>query len=438
MSFRMKCAGLALSLSVMLGGPQALAQNEELFADLEQQAQTVRELELKQPLDVKVITREEMRQENAESLKTDFPEEDTADWNQVLIFMGYIEPDENIAEIYTGLMSEQVLGYYDPTTGQLVIVSTEGAEWGATDQSTFVHETVHALQDQHYDLMGTRGLEDEADLTDDFYFARLSLIEGDATMAEMIFLVDNDLLDQYIEEISGSDSSAVDDAPFFLVETLYFPYSAGAEFVMHYWTQGGWEAVDTVWQNPPTTTEQILHPEKYDEGEEAIPVAINDPLETFGEDWRMLEYNENGELGIRVFLQNGGANSRAASVASEGWGGDADYIITNGDETAMVWTSAWDTEDDAVEYFDTLVETEIGRLDATREDIDENTVRFTAPGWVGEVHRDGDVVTYYLTQSDESMDLMLESQVDAQVPVEEDDATPDASPAAIAFWIREV
>jgi hypothetical protein len=35
------------------------------------------------------------------------------------------------------------------------------------------------------------------------------------------------------------------------------------------------------------------------------------------------------------------------------------------------------------------------------------------------------------------MELMIESQVDAQIPVEEDKATPEASPAAIAFWVRE-
>lgn len=437
MSFRMKCAGLALSLSVMMGGTQALAQNEQLFTDLEQQAQTIRELDLTEPLDLKIISREDMRQQNADSLETDFPEQDTADWNQALIFLGYIEPGQNIAEIYTGLTGEQVLGYYDPTTGELVIVYTEGAEWGAIDQSTFVHETVHALQDQHYDLMATRGLDSDAEPTDDFYFARLSLIEGDSTTAETIFLVQNDLLDKYIEELSSADTGAVDDAPFFLVETLYFPYTTGAEFVMHYWTEGGWAAVDKVWENPPSTTEQIIHPEKYDAGEEAIPVAINDPLDTFGEGWRLLEYNENGELGMRVFLQNGGASPRAATQASEGWGGDADYIITNDDETAMVWSSAWDTEEDAVQYFDTLIDTEVGRLGATREDVDENTVRFTADGWVGEVHREGDVVTYYLTQSDEAMDLMIESQVDAQVPLDEDQATPEASPAAIAFWVRE-
>ncbi len=266
------------------------------------------------------------------------------------------------------------------------------------------------------------------------------MIEGDATMAETIYLVQNDLVDQLLEEQSGMDSSAVEEAPFFLTESLYFPYITGAEFIMYFWTEGGWESVNAIWENPPTTSEQIIHPEKYEAGENAIPIAIADPLDTFGSSWRLLEYNENGELGIRIFLQNGGASFESATAASEGWGGDATYIITNDDETAMVWTSDWDSEGDATEFFETLTETEVARLGAERSDVDDNTVSFTTDGWVGEVHRDGNVITYFLTQSEESMDMMRESQVGAEVPVAspaEQDATPNATPSNVAFWVRE-
>lgn len=438
MLLRHKIAGIGLSFSLMIGGTQALANNQEMFTELEQEAQSVRELELLEPLDISVKSRDELRQETLDSMEDDFPAADSADWNQVLIFLGYIEEDDNIVEIYTGLLGDQVLGYYDPTTGELVVVSTSEDEWGATDKTTFVHETVHALQDQHYDLISIQGPEE--DYTDDLYFARTSMIEGDATTAETIYIVQNDLIEQIIEESEGMDSSAVEDAPFFLTESLYFPYITGAEFIMYFWTDGGWEAVDAVWQDPPTTSEQIIHPEKYEAGETAIPVAIADPLGTFGDEWRLLEYNENGELGTRIFLQNGGASERQATVASEGWGGDATYIITNDNETAMVWTSAWDTEDDAVEYFDTLTETEVERLGATRDDVNDSTVTFSADGWVGEIYRDREVVTYYLTQSDDAMVQMSDSQVGAEVPVAspESDASPEATPAAVAFWVREV
>ena len=438
MSLRHKVAGLALSLSLVVGGTQALANNQNLFTELESAAQSSRELELLEPLDIEVKTREQLQQEQIDNMEADFPVEDTADWNQVLVFLGYIEDGDNMAEIYTSLMGSQVLGYYDPTTGQLVVVSTSEDEWGATDKSTFVHETVHALQDQHYDLIEVQGRD--LVYTDDIYFARTALIEGDATTAEVLYLVENDLIDQILEESEDYDSTAVDDAPFFLSETLYFPYNEGAEFVMSFWTEGGWDAVDAVWQNPPSTSEQILHPEKYVDGEGAIPVAIADPLETFGDEWRLLEYNENGELGVRVFLENGGATHRDATNASEGWGGDSTYIITNGDETAMVWNTAWDTEDDAIEFFETIQESEGTRTGAEMEELDDNTVHFEGDGYVGHIQRDGDEVIYYLTQSDEAMETMMASQENATVPTASP-ATPtdeEATPAAsVLFWIRE-
>lgn len=437
MYIRQKLITTCLAASIAIGGSSALA-NQEMFAELESAAQSSRELELKEPLDVTVKTREELREEQKESIEAESPTEDNDDWNHVLVFLGYIDEGDDIIEIYEAFSGDNILGYYDPATKQLVVVSTSTEGWNVTDKTTFVHETVHALQDQHFDLNGI--FFDNVDMTDDFYFARLSLIEGDASTAEIIYLVQNDLIQEAIDEQNGMDTSSLDDVPFFLKESTYFPYITGAEFVTEIWTEGGWEAVNKVWENPPTTTEQIIHPEKYLEGEAAAPVAIADPLPAFGEDWRLLEYNENGELVTRIFLQNGGASEREANTAADGWGGDGHYVITNDDETAMVWTSTWDTQDDADEYFDTLADVETERLDADREDVDDDTVTITGDGWYGQISRDGDSVMYVLAQTEESRDTMIESQVGAEerpasTPVQ---ATPVATPAnSIAFWVKE-
>lgn len=437
MSLRRKLVTASLALSIAIGGSQALA-NQELFAELEQAAQSVRQLELLEPLDVEVVTREEHREAQAQDIEDEVNAEGAEDWNSLLIFLGFIGEDEDINEIYSGFISEQVLGTYDPATKQLVVISTNTDEWGATDKTTFVHETVHALQDQNFDIMSVYG--DEQTLTDDRFYASRSLIEGDASMAEVIYIVENDLLDQILEEYESSELPSTDDIPFFLMETMTFYYDEGAMFVMNIWQEGGWDAVNAAWENPPTTSEQIIHPEKYAEGEGAIPVAIGDPQPLFGDDWRIIEDNEWGELGTRVFLENGGASSNAASDAAEGWGGDGVYVITNDEETAMVWTSAWDSEDEASEFVETLVDAESTRLDLESEPADETLTILSGDGWIGEIHRDGEVVTYYLTETEQSMDQMIQSQVGAEVrpdstPVQE--ATPATPENSVAFWIRE-
>lgn len=437
MNFRRRVLSAFLALGVAIGGSQALA-NQELFADLEISAQKARQLELIEPLDIRVVTRDEYRDEQAESFGDEALNEDTEDWNTLLIFLGFIGPDDNIIEFYQGFISEQVLGSYDPESHELIIVSTNTDEWNATDKTTFVHETVHALQDQHFDIMSVYG--DTETITDDRYYAANSLIEGDATVAELIYITDNNLMGQIIDEYEQSDLAPTDDIPFFILETMMFPYDKGADFVLGVWQDGGWNAVNNLWTNPPTTSEQILHPEKYFDGEVAVPVAIADPQPHFGDDWRVIEDNEWGELGTRVFLENGGASGRDASLAAEGWGGDGVYVITNDDEQAMVWVTAWDTEDDAIEFLNVLTEAESNRLDVTADVVDQDFARFSDDGLVGEMQRDGNVVTYYLTHSEESLTKMQESQVGAEL-LDRSAPAPEATPATpvskVAFWVRD-
>ena len=44
---------------------------------------------------------------------------------------------------------------------------------------------------------------------------------------------------------------------------MIFPYFKGMVFCAKIANQGGWAAIDDVYRNPPLSTEQILHPEKY-------------------------------------------------------------------------------------------------------------------------------------------------------------------------------
>lgn len=442
MSLRKAVVAVGLSISILLGGSSALA-NDEMFQHLEQQAVKYRELELLEPLEVSVISRAELREQMAKENEENFAPEIVGDWNQVLVFLGYIEEGENVGDFYNDLMGSQVLGYYDPETREMVVVSDNPDEWGAIDQSTFVHETTHALQDQHF---GLRFIQTgDGRNTDDLYFARTSLIEGDATLTDTYFLIDNNLIQQALGELENMDTSTPPNTPIFLTESLSFPYTNGMEFVTYLWKDGGWERVNAAWKNPPNTSEQILHPEKYLAGEEAIPVAINDPLNTLGSDWRLLEYNENGEHGTFIYLLNSGVSRKNATSAAEGWGGDSTFIVTNGQETAMVWTSAWDTPEDAQEYYDNLIKADMERLGATQESIDANTTLLTADGWAIEIRIDGDVVTHLVAQSDETLELLRESQVNASVlediPGTQDVATPESTPVSrtqsVQFWVRE-
>lgn len=441
MSFRNKVATTALAFSIAIGGSAALANQDDLFMELEEAAQTVRELELKEPLDVEVVTREEHREIEMNALEDESATEDYADWNLLLQFLSFIDEDQDINEIYASFVSDQVLGLYDPETKQLVIISTNTEEWGAIDKSTFVHETVHALQDQNFDIMSVYGDQDY--LYDDRFYAARSLIEGDASLAEIIYLTEYDLLDQIQDEYGDLESVSTDDIPFFLMESMSFYYDEGALFVMQLWQSGGWDTVNDAWVDPPTTSEQIIHPEKYVDGEGAVEVKINDPQPTFGGDWRVIEDNSWGELGTRIFIENGGVRSSAASDAAEGWGGDRVYVVTNDEESAMVWSTAWDSEDEADEFVEILKDSEAERIGLDEVTSEDGVTVLTGDGWTAEIHQDGEEVTYYLAETDESLSLAIESQENARErPMPEPDrdsipSTPVSSMMRVAFWVRE-
>lgn len=446
--FRTTTVAAALSLSVLVSGGTAFGQSD-VYVKIESDMQAVRELELKHPLQIETQTRAQLREDMLAEIQNSSNTDTQAENVRVLVILGFVEPGADVAAIQSNLLGDQVLGYYDPQTGQMVVVSDAG-EPTANDQVTFAHETVHALQDQNFDLMAYQ--QSDQIITDDFNLTRGAVIEGDATVAQVLWMQDNpEIMDAAISEQEGMDSSALDEAPLFMKDMLYFPYDQGATFIVQIYRDGGWDAVNALYTtNPPTTTEQILHPEKYYDGEGAVPVRINDPTSALGTDWRVLDFNQTGEYVMDIHLRNGGATNRTAARATEGWGGDWYYIVGNENETAMVWSSAWDSEDDAVEYMDALVQTEMERLDGKQVDTGfadaDASVRFeTADGQVGEIHRTGDVVTYFLGDSQETVATLVESQANADYP--DTSATPEASPEAppvatppaprAVFWLRE-
>lgn len=439
MKIRKQLISIALVVSIAVGGSQVLAQ-QDLLDELQQIAQDVRGLELLAPLEIEIITPEENIAREVVFFQEMATEEGADDWNILLVFLGYLEPGDDIYQILLEFMGGGTVGSYDLETKVLTVVSTSSGEWSNYDKATVIHETVHALQDQHFNIEAAYGDLDE--LTDDRYFAAGALIEGDAMIAEYAYVVEFDLAEALVAEVEAMEPPPLDDIPAFLLDTFYFSYDYGSEFVFLVWEQGGWAAVNEVWMDPPVSSEQILHPEKYFDREPVIAVAISNPQPLFGDEWRVIEDNAWGEFGTRLFLESSGASGRQAITASNGWGGDRVYVVTNDEESAMVWTTAWDTSDDADEFFEILLELESERLGMEPNVADEGIIHLTGEGWYAQIQRDENGVTYFLAQSEESLSLIVESQIDAVV---EPAATPDvqATPvgsggSGIAFWVRDV
>ncbi len=219
------------------------------------------------------------------------------------------------------------------------------------------HELHHALQAQHFPPPPL----DDADAAR----AYRALIEGDAEAAAMAYLskergvpVRRSILHlRYRIEapprvdptLSVDRRATWDRAPALPKTLLDFPYREGAAFVADLYRTGGFALVDRAYKTPPVSSEQILHPQKYLDGE--LPRPIRDLDAPAG---LTITTNEVlGEIGVRVFLEPC-LGTAAAIRASEGWAGDRAFVLDKTDRFVIAWTSAWDTEADAAEVEDAL------------------------------------------------------------------------------------
>ncbi|MGD2251583.1 MAG: hypothetical protein PVF70_01565 [Anaerolineales bacterium] len=333
--------------------PEVQAQMETL----ENQTITLRGLVPTGPVERNLLSSEELRQYVLDDLLADYsPEEATID-THVLSLLGLLEPGFDLLTLYIDLYSEQVAGFYDPIAKQLFVVS--GATFGGTAQMSYVHEYTHVLQDQVYDLQYGLEYDDQAcDQDSERCAAILALIEGDAMLVSEQWLrtyaTDQDLADIFADALE-MESPVLLGAPDFLKEDLLFPYIHGLAFVRQLYLSGGWAAVDAAYLNPPLSTEQILHPERYPNDRPidlVVPGSITDHLD---QGWTELDWGVIGEWYFRLMLAQH-LPTDIATAAAAGWGGDY-YLAFYNQELgagALVFVTIWDLMRDASSAFSAM------------------------------------------------------------------------------------
>jgi hypothetical protein len=117
-------------------------------------------------------------------------------------------------------------------------------------------------------------------------------------------------------------SPLLSKAPKFIQDALLFPYAAGADFSQAILLKrGGWPGFHTVFENPPVSTQQIMHPEMYLSGVLPENVTLPDLSDELGKDWKKLDSNILGEFGLNEILKHFLGDVRANQLAPA-WAGD--------------------------------------------------------------------------------------------------------------------
>ena len=276
---------------------------------------------------------------------------------------GLAPPEADPAKILLGVLDEQVAGFYDPSNKALTVrEKPPGSVGGSGDAFELVlaHEVEHALQDQHFGFPDMEKLPD-----DDARLARMALYEGDA-MATMIAVgahragrpvklalgtaaaASRGMSAEQLAR-SGGYSPELLHAPAVVREELALPYVAGLSLVAEVHRRGGFALVDKMFQRPPLTSHQVLHPEAYLSGEQ--PARVPYPAAPPG--MQALTSGRMGELGARLALQIC-VDEQVARDFAQHWAGDA-YTVVSGpvDGVSLVWSTAW--SGDGARQFGTLL-----------------------------------------------------------------------------------
>ena len=268
--------------------------------------------------------------------------------------LGLVPDTIDLEPLLRSLLLEQVVGYYDPARDTLYVVDRVDA---LQVEPVLLHEIVHALQDQYVDLDSLMKANLEAN---DRSTAAQAAMEGHATFAMLEWQLAaltgghadlttlpglEGLLGDDPLAAAGIEMPVLSEAPAVIRESLLFPYLGGLVFLQEYWA-GPWGRVPPLGIDMPVSTEQVLHPERFQPGREDMPTEVrflSDPPAG----WTEVYADNLGEMETRLVLREFLADRGEADRAAAGWDGDRFRLLDGPAGEVLLWVTVWDTDRDA-------------------------------------------------------------------------------------------
>jgi hypothetical protein len=334
--------------------PEFIKTADEVLAQMSK----ILDLPIKEPLKKSLRSKEEVRAYLIREDKEDKNEAERYADEKTLEAFGLIPKDFPLDSFMLNVLTDQVAGLYDPKAKEFYI-----ADWIPVDEQRTVmsHELTHALEDQSFHIdpwIKAARPNDDAEL------ARDAVSEGSAMAA----MVDYQMLDQKVGVRDLPDvtllirAGAVSEmdkdpnlakAPPYIRDELLFPYLAGTGFTQQFLkAHTGWQDLHLIFQNPPVSTQQIMHPDLYLQGVKPEVVTLPEWKGMVPGDWKLLEENTMGEFGLEEVLKQF-LDEKRADLLSPAWRGDRYATFEDAKTKAhpLVFRLAFDNSDDAGQFF---------------------------------------------------------------------------------------
>lgn len=338
------------------------SQSQQAFIEAADQVMAemskILDLPIRTPLKKSLRSKEQIRAYLIQEEKDDRTDAQRYADDKALEAFGLIPKGFPLDSFMLDVMTDQVAGLYDPKAKEFYI-----ANWIAVDDQkpVMAHELTHALEDQSFDI--EKWIK-AARPNDDAEMARDSVSEGSAMAAMVDYsLQDDHLTVRALPDVAGliqthavaemDKDPKLSKAPGFIRDELLFPYLAGVSFTQQFLkAHTGWSDLKLVFENPPASTQQIMHPDLYLKGVKPVAVSLPEWKDVAPADWKLLEENVLGEFGLDEVLKNYLGQARSDSLSSA-WAGDR-YVVFEDEktkQTPLVFRLALDSEQDAAGFY---------------------------------------------------------------------------------------
>jgi hypothetical protein len=347
----------ALAPAAPQDGAISPSREKELFSQIDQMLASLGEimgLKVLKPIERSLLTRDEINQLVAKRISEEVKQEDVRLDELFLKKFGLVDDDFDLVRQLTDVLTEQATALYDFKTRTMYL-----ATWTPEDMQEFAlaHELAHAVADQHFNLAKfvkqAKGADED--------LARSAVLEGQASwaMTEYVLrpagrsMVDSPMAARAAaaaSRVEARDYPVYSSAPLYVKESLLFPYTAGLLFQQAVIEKHGVEGFTLVFERPPISSQQILHPEAYFEGRRPTKPALPAPGRIRG--FKRVAAGQTGELDHWILLKQHFDEDRADALAPA-WRGAHYELLENKaqDHVVLLYASEWESESRAAEFF---------------------------------------------------------------------------------------
>jgi len=306
------------------------------------------------PLKKSLRSREEIRAYLLQKMKEDKDANKRYADQKSMEKFGLLPKDYPLEQTLVKVLTEQIAGLYDPDGKEFFI-----ANWNteADERMVMSHELTHALQDQHFHI---DKWTDAAKPNDDAELARDAVVEGSALAAMLDYILrgkgsvrDLGELDPSMLMGDPDSSPELAKAPKVLQDELLFPYLAGTTFTQQVLkSSNGWPDFHKVYENPPASTQQIMHPDLYFQGVVPPKITLPETAGLISPDWKKLDENNMGEFGVLEILKQFLDKDRSTSLAAA-WSADRYALFENqkNKRTLLIFRVRLANDADAARFF---------------------------------------------------------------------------------------